>query len=305
MKLIKPSVTLIEESNPFKKIEIVGRTCYKSTSDMTEETARKFYKGLVGRSHTAMVEHATFVFQVDAQTYCDLYGHKFLNYTYNDSENRFLISGNLRALNESGEIILLKALHEIDPMLVYVNVEFDLAKEPLPDYVTIWNIDLLHLNNLSEKEFMAHAYFTFHFVCDRGVTHEIVRHRPASYAQESTRYCNYSKDKFGGEITFIEPADYESWEDFLKSQFIISLNHAEDGYMRMLNNGVQKATPQQARAVLPNALKTELIMTANAGEFEHFFDLRSRGTTGAPHPDMKVVADMALALYEEKKNKML
>lgn len=292
MKMTNPSVALIKESDPFKKIERVGRTCYKSEDMITEDSAKKFYNGLVKRQHTAMVEHATFVFQVDAETYCYLYGHKFLNYTMNG--DRFLISGNLRALNESGETILLKVLHDIDPALVY-------APHPVNFEETVGEvkvIDIKDLENLSVEEFMAHAYFTFHFVCDRGVTHEIVRHRPASYAQESTRYCNYTKEKFGGEITFIKPAHWDSLPDHIKFRYVRAFETCEDEYARLISYG---QTPQQARAVLPNALKTEIIMTANAGEFEHFFDLRSRAATGAPHPDMKVIADMALALYEPEK----
>lgn len=289
MKMIDPSVTLIKESNPFKKIERVGRTCYKSEDKITEDSAKKFYEGLVKRHHTAMVEHTTFVFSVDAETYYHLYGYKFLNYTYNGSEDRFLISGNLRALNESGEYVLLKALHDLDPDLVYA---------PHPVYFEegydIMVVDINEIKNLSVEEFMAHAYFTFHFICDRGVTHEIVRHRVASYAQESTRYCNYTKDKFGGELSFVKSADWDDMSDEIKLNYIRVFEISENTYSKLISSG---ETPQQARAVLPNALKTELIMTANAKEFEHFFNLRSRGTTGAPHPDMKVVADKALALY--------
>ena len=151
---------------------------------------------------------------------------------------------------------------------------------------------------MSHEEFLAHAYFSFHFICDRGVTHEIVRHRPASYAQESTRYCNYTKDKFGGEITFIKPAHWDELPAHIKLRYTHVFDICEDEYSRLISYG---QTPQQARAVLPNALKTEIIMTTNAGEYEHFFDLRSRAVTGAPHPDMKVVADMALALYETER----
>ena len=295
MKIIDPSVALIKESDPFKKIERVGRTCYKSEDKITEDSARKFYKGLVKRQHTAMVEHATFVFEVDYETYHYLFGHQFLNYTRNYEDFRFLISGNLRALNESKEPILLSALYHIDPDLAYVEhpetVEYDWVPEVKPVHIE-------DIKNLTEEEFMAHSYFTFHFICDRGVTHEIVRHRPASYAQESTRYCNYTKDKFGGELTFIKPSHWDSLPDNVKLRYTRAFEVCEDEYCRLISYG---QTPQQARAVLPNALKTEIIMTASAYEFEHFFDLRSRATTGAPHPDMKVVADMALSLYEPEK----
>ena len=298
MNLIESSVGLIDIKNPFMKIEKVGRTCYKSTSEMTEDTARKFYKSLVERQHTAMLEHATFVFQVSENMYDALYGHKFLNYSVEEfgmgRESRYIISGNLRAINEIGELSLLSCLYEIDPDLVY-NPDF---KEHASRYRysehQIKVIDIDQILDIQPHAYRKHKYLSFHFICDRGVSHEIVRHRPASYAQESTRYCNYSKDKFGSEITCIKPADYDNWSDMSKAYYRQALISVETAYLAMLGDN---RTPQEARAVLPNTLKTEVIMTANCDEFEHFFNLRSRGTTGAPHPDMKVVADKALQIY--------
>lgn len=129
---------------------------------------------------------------------------------------------------------------------------------------------------------LEHVSVTVKFVVDRGISHELVRHRLASFAQESTRYCNYSKDDFGSEITFIIPEylDYKSagwntWKETMKA--------CEDAYFKMLDFGL---SPQQARAVLPNSLKTEVVMTANLREWRHFFKLRALGTTGKPHPQM-------------------
>lgn len=129
---------------------------------------------------------------------------------------------------------------------------------------------------------LEHASVTVKFVVDRGISHELVRHRLASFAQESTRYCNYSKDDFGSEITFIIPEylDYKSagwntWKETMKA--------CEDSYFKLLDIGL---TPQEARAVLPNSLKTEVVMTANLREWRHFFKLRALGTTGKPHPQM-------------------
>jgi len=133
---------------------------------------------------------------------------------------------------------------------------------------------------------LEHMSLSVLFICDRGVSHEIVRHRMASFAQESTRYCNYSKGKFGGEITFIRPYDMLSdstefgiWES--------AMSAAENSYMELIKNGV---SPQMARSVLPNSLKTELVMTANLREWRHFLNLRAAGSTGAPHPQMLEVA---------------
>lgn len=132
-----------------------------------------------------------------------------------------------------------------------------------------------------------HVSLTIKFICDRGVTHEMVRHRLASYCQESTRYCNYSQDKFGNEITVIEP-NYLEPGSFNYQYWLDACLESEKKYFEMLKNG---STPQEARAVLPNSLKTEIMMTANLREWRHFFKLRC---SEAAHPQMREVAKMAL-----------
>lgn len=130
---------------------------------------------------------------------------------------------------------------------------------------------------------LEHCSFTVKFICDRGVSHEIVRHRMASYCQESTRYCNYGKGKFGEEITVIEPCFWKpntpSYDHWASSCF-----KAECEYFWLIDNG---ATPQEARSVLPNSLKTEVVMTANIREWRHFLKLRC---SPAAHPQMREVA---------------
>lgn len=172
-----------EGQKVLQKLELVGRTCYKSEDKITEDSAAKFVAGLIKRGHEAMLEHAS---------------------------------------------------------------------------------------------------ITVKFVTDRGISHEIVRHRLASYAQESTRYCNYSQDKFGHELTFIIPdfleygsEGFKLWKDEMKQ--------VEKTYFAMLEAG---HTPQEARSVLPNSLKTELVMTANLREWRAFFKLRAANSTGAAHPQM-------------------
>ena len=127
---------------------------------------------------------------------------------------------------------------------------------------------------------LEHESITVRFVCDRGISHEIVRHRIASFSQESTRYCNYSGDRFGNNITFIKPCfldegtgGYKLWK---QAMFI-----AEKEYFELLNLG---CTPQEARSVLPNSTKTEIVMTANLREWRHFLKLR---TAKAAHPQMR------------------
>ena len=142
---------------------------------------------------------------------------------------------------------------------------------------------------------LEHASVTVKFVVDRGISHELVRHRLASFAQESTRYCNYSNDDFGSEITFIIP-DYLEYKSEGWNIWKESMKQAEDAYFKMLDFGL---SPQQARAVLPNSLKTEVVMTANLREWRHFFKLRALGTTGKPHPQM---LEVAVPLLEDMKN---
>jgi len=138
-----------------------------------------------------------------------------------------------------------------------------------------------------------HFSFTVKFICDRGVSHEIVRHRVASYCQESTRYCNYSKEGFGSEITVIEPC---FWERDSKpyTEWRIAMRDAEDAYLNLLDAG---CTPQEARSVLPNSLKTEVVMTANIREWRHFLKLR---TSAAAHPQIREVANILLKELQEK-----
>ena len=166
---------------------------------------------------------------------------------------------------------------------------------------------------------LEHASMTVKFIVDRGISHELVRHRIASFAQESTRYCNYSKDKFGNEITVIEPCFYadRNEDDIIRTvdrefllarpgcsnitkRYVIWYNTckiAENRYFMLLECG---ATPQEARDVLPTSVKTEVVVTANAREWCHILNLRAAGTTGAPHPQMVEVMQPLLAELKEK-----
>lgn len=175
---------------------------------------------------------------------------------------------------------------------------------------------------------LEHAHMTVRFIVDRGISHELVRHRIASFAQESTRYCNYHKEKFGDEITVIEPSFFDDIPDDRKETILNALNstgdevddpfkdfeptdhdrqyanwymgceECETAYFMMLDLG---STPQEARDVLPNSLKTEIVMTANMREWRHFFKLRAAGVTGKPHPQMH---DIAMRLLNECKKKL-
>lgn len=140
---------------------------------------------------------------------------------------------------------------------------------------------------IGHESVIEHEKITVRIICDRGVTHEIVRHRIASYSQESTRYCNYSNNKFGSEITVIEPSfwDKNSKKDKMKyDTWKEALIKAEEAYLKLIELG---ATPQEARSVLPNSLKTEIVVTMNIREWRHFFKLR---TSKAAHPQMQEIA---------------
>ncbi len=130
---------------------------------------------------------------------------------------------------------------------------------------------------------LEHEKITVRFVCDRGVTHEIVRHRIASYSQESTRYCNYSKDKFGGEITFIRPCFWAE-DDEKFALWKETMQSIEDSYVKLISLG---AKPEEARSILPNSVKTEIMVTMNLREWRHFFKLR---TAERAHPQIREVA---------------
>lgn len=151
------------------------------------------------------------------------------------------------------------------------------------------------VRNLIKSEHMAmleHASISMIFTCDRGISHEIVRHRMASYAQESTRYCNYSKGKFGHKIKVISPmCGFTDLSIDLYKEWADACNDAAEKYFKMIDMG---AAPQLARDVLPTSTATTIVVTMNIREWRHFFKLRSLGTTGAPHPQMKYLADKAL-----------
>ena len=151
---------------------------------------------------------------------------------------------------------------------------------------------------------LEHSILSVRFICDRGVSHELVRHRLASFAQESTRYCNYGKNKFGNECTFIEPFFFcrkgtsDRDNDVLYKLYNIWVDCcelSEKTYLRMLELG---ATPQEARSVLPNSIKTEVVVTMNYREWRHFFKLRAARVTGPAHPQME---EITRPLLEEVK----
>jgi thymidylate synthase (FAD) len=297
MKLIESSVQIIEEKDPYKMIELAGRTCYKSEDKITENSAKEFVDRMIKLGHGAMLEHGTvylayLVFIMDVDNENNLTPeHIFYKYQSNkyskvkvvpyswSGEDAVYVTTNLRVLVENNWLDDLQ--YQVDP------------------------------TEHHEKR------ITAKFICDRGVSHEFVRHRVFSFAQESQRYCNYNKDKFNNELTFIKPTwldiptgDYTYWDgdwcdiDNMKIQlpsdngvadnFLWCLNNAGMQYRLLINKGLK---PQEARAILPNAIKTELVMTGFESDWEHFFELRC---SGAAHPDAKKLADELKSLMNVK-----
>ena len=300
MKLVQSNAELIQETNPYKLVELVGRTCYKSEDKITDDSYTKFVQNLIVRKHYAMLEHGRVTFVVrDLDPYL-LVGVPGVH-----------IARDSGYLDCKAYVISVSLSHLYNEKWTWLKPWFDVMRKIAEDVYlygnssscTFRNVTLIACNDSESyvDEVVLSApnefkYRTIKFVCDRGVSHELVRHRCA-VAQSSTRYCNYSKDKFGNEVTFVEPRDYEFWAQEDKQHFEKFLKSCEDEYMYMIKE--RAFTPQQARAVLPNALQTEVILTMNLDQWEHFFNLRLFGETGAPHPDMKRVAKLAYQYFRE------
>ena len=304
MRAIEPYAKILDIDfgiDVLKKIEWVGRTCYKSTDAINDGSAPKFVSNLIKRGHEAMLEHGSFCFEIDYGVYIitkDIIQMLSTEYNFNSfmrftHDERILMSGNVRAWRD-----LFKNMN-LYTMIPNCFKNF-IQENPVlfPEYqdatfvrVNTSEIRPIHIDDLqTENEFLTHCDVTVQFVVDRGISHELVRHRPASFAQESTRYCNYGKDKFGGQITFIIPEFFQygspAWKVWKNS-----MERSEADYLTLINMGV---SPEKARGVLGTSLKTEVIMTAPCGEWKHFFCLRACNFTGKAHPQMLEVAQPLL-----------
>ena len=292
MRLIKPYFEIWNQPSSlegvYKQIERVGRVCYKSEDKITEDSAKPFVDNrLIKSGHYAMLEHGTVYLKRDSTKEDNL-----------EWAERYLLSPYSRISYGEGSHRINGVLHNT----VYVTTNYRVIIEQG------WLDDLQYICEPTEYH---ERRVTVHFVCDRGVSHEFVRHRVMSFAQESTRYCNYSKDKFNNELTFIQPCWldderlklYGPYHTVIRDKspesiFIASLNNAEKDYIDLVDLGWR---PQEARAVLPNALKTELIVTGFVSDWNHFFDLRARGITGAPHPQAKELAEPLMEEFIARK----
>jgi len=284
MKIIKPNVEFFgavptDYESSIRFIEMAGRTCYKSEDKITPDSTEKFVRKLITAGHLAMVEHSNFVIRMHQPiiivpnliAVIEATVGKYLN-VIQDADYIY-IGGSLTAWYQRGNIvgwddsIFRVFAREYDDL-------FDIVM--LTPVNTPWQV-CPH----DEIPPSLHRY-SAKFICDRGVSHELVRHRPCSFAQESTRYVNYA----GKEMEFIRPDGFAEWSEENQIRFMIACSEAEAAYNGLLLKGL---TPQVARAVLPNALKTELVVTADAAEWNHIRKLR---TSPAAHPDMQRVMSM-------------
>ena len=310
MKIINAGYQLIKEPSISKKIERIARVCYKSEDKIKDGTDIAMIKELVGRQHMAMLEHGDMAFEVGPGIYAALKNIKnniesiaydmnntlkrnYLRFTEHHEEGwnqtRYVVSGNMRAWLETFDYSSLKSMDGAWPIPygiynVLTSVFPFLNEEERYEYHVVCD-DCKYITDystLSDAERMVHETFSVLFTVDRGVTHELVRMRECSFAQESTRYCNYNLGKFGNEITVISPCFWDEDSDMYK-EWKMAMADAEIHYFELTKLG---AKPQEARDALPTSVKADIVMTTNLQEWKHVFNLRACDSTGPAHPQM-------------------
>lgn len=297
MRIIQPEAHILPfNGDVLKHVERCGRIAYKSEDAITEDSHVRFIQNIIQRGHESVLEHGNCIFRLKEHiffNFLDIYVNldvsnkeaKEKGYTkrlrYTMDYGRFIVSGNIRAWRDFIRLCNLDG----KTVPVWVNAAF--CKNPaMTDLIPgSWRGNFERIENRNEltvKEADIHWTETCHFICDRTISHELVRHRALSPTQESQRYCNYAKGKFGSEITFIEPL----WatDDLAGSVWRESCDKSDLDYMLLIQQGLQ---PQQARKVLTNSAKTELVMTGTLGEWKHFFSLRCADDAD---PEMRRIA---------------
>lgn len=269
MELVKSSYVILEQNTGlqgiYEQIELAGRTCYKSTRP-EGQSAKDFVDRMIASKHYSMLEHGTVYIKVPTEE-----------------------AGLIRRYrsNPYSKVVVIKFLKE---KRAYITTNMRVI------YENNWIEDLKYLCYPTKYH---NKRITVRFILPIGISREFVRHRVFSFAEQSTRYCNYSKSKFNNELTFIIPPQLES-NDELKARWHKSMKDSENTYMYLVNNGWK---PQEARGVLPLDTKTELIMTGFVSDWEHFFRLRTSiiAETGNPHPQASELADLLYKEFIERK----
>lgn len=270
MKLIKPKFEILEQrpgiSGIYRMIELAGRTCYRSEDKITPDSAVAFVDRMIKSGHGAMLEHGTV--------------YLIIPFEYIDISEKFDIPivSNIVKKYQNNPYTKWRLRDDGFSQLAFITTNLRVLVE------NNWMDDLQYVCEPTEYH---EKRVTVRLTCDRGVSHEFVRHRVFSFAQESTRYCNYIKSKFGGSVTFITPP-WLKQEDEL--EFEEDMQVIENLYFKWLNKGW---TAQQARGFLCNFLKTELVMTGTIEQWEGFFKLRDAKDA---HPQAR---ELAQPLHEE------
>lgn len=289
-QLIENSFEEVKHADFFDKIALVAHNCYQvAEKDHASNVA--FVQRLVASGHRAMIEHERFLFEIDADLY-ETYLHKnnpflYLKKVMLDGEMKYYLSLSVRPLLED----------------FAADADFDVIKNSFPAEVKEILfpetkagrvLPLLRPEDLREKAGEAFyedtKFITYHLITDRGVTHELVRHRTCSFAQESTRYCNYTKDKFSNTLTFMKPLRYEEFKD-VYDQFY---QNCAEAYFALIEKG---ARPDEARSVLPNSLKASIMVSCPVSEWNHIFELRCDEHA---HPDIRRLMTLVKEDMEKK-----
>ena len=261
MKLIESKAEYIPQEEGlesiYNQIELAGRTAYHSLDKITPTSAKDFVDRMIKSKHGAALEHGT------VYLYCKSIGAE-KNAWFSDNPYSKVVS----VLSDTE-----KGMNGQPVYHQYITTNYRVIEElKCPRQLQLI---------CSPTEFHEKRY-TMRFICSRAIAQELTRHRTFSFLMESQRYINYSKERHGGEITFIIPSWLKEVSYDIEEKYIESLSQAEDNYLWILH----WLQPQQARDVLPNATKTELIMTGFSSDWRYLMDLRLFGKTGAPHPDM-------------------
>ena len=305
MKVIAPYFEILEELDKQSlsvRIEGCGRICYKSEDKITPESAEPFIRTIIKHGHNSVTEMAVLTLRVlyDTESIASQFFNLMPKFLMVDrvAKKELLITGSVRAFREmyqaNPSIKMVKAITE------YLGSRHPLFYEDLiperglmkQEGVQVEKVPLEEVDSLPANLLAKHRHVAVLFVINRAITHEIVRHRPVSYLQESQRYCRYSQDKFGNEVTFIKPMffkegskEYDLWEK--------AMLDTEKIYLKLL----ESSSPQAARTVLPNSCKTELITFANLLEWLHIFKLR---TSKGAEPSMREVMIPLLHKFQKK-----
>jgi thymidylate synthase (FAD) len=294
MRIVPPSyeiLTALDNGSMAARIESCGRICYKSEGKITENSAGPFIENILKRGHNSVSEMAVLTLQIDydSKSVAERFFEGIPKYFAIDhiDKQRLLITGSVRAFRELyKEQATQKMAKAIAAFLGerYPLFFFDLLPKNgwrPQSGISIVKVPLPQVDKMAVDLLIRHRYVAVKIITNRAVTHEIVRHRPVSYLQESQRYCRYDQDQFGSEVTFIKPMFYnEGTPEY--DLWCKAMEDTEAIYLKLL----ESSTAQAARTVLPNSCKTEIIVFANLIEWLHIFKLR---TAPGAEPSMREI----------------